>query len=236
METADQIIEELRPLGKPSIKKVLTEHGAREPFFGVPIGDLKPIVKRLKPQYQLALDLYATGISDAMYLAGLIVDDRQMTREDLHCWVDAAYWSMLSESTVPWVAAGSPFGGEKALEWIESEVESTACAGWRTLGDLAALRPDADLDLPHYQLLLARVQSTIQQSPNRVRYCMNSFVIHVGTYIAPLSQQAIQAAESIGEVKVSMGKTACRVAPAPQTIATAIEKGKLGKKLKTVKC
>lgn len=236
METVDQIIEELRPLGKASIKKVLTEHGAREPFFGVPIGDLKPIVKRLKHQYQLALDLYATGISDAMYLAGLIVDDRQMTRDDLQRWVEAAYWSMLSESTVPWVAAGSRFGWEKALEWIESEVETTTCAGWRTLGDLAALRPDAELDLPHYQQLLSRVQNEIHSAPNRVRYCMNSFVIHVGVHITPLSQQAIQTAETIGEVKVAMGKTACRVPYAPQTIATAKEKDKLGKKLKTVKC
>ena len=29
------------------------------------------------------------------------------TRDDLQRWVDAAYWSLLSESTVPWVAAGS---------------------------------------------------------------------------------------------------------------------------------
>ena len=236
METADQILQELRPLGKPSIKKVLLQHGAREPFFGVPIGDLKPIVKRLKPQYQLALDLYATGISDAMYLAGLIVDDRQMTRDDLQRWVEAAYWTMLSESTVPWVAAGSPFGWEKAIDWIESEVETIACAGWRTLGDLAALRPDAELDLPHYQQLLARVESQIATAPNRVRYCMNSFLIHVGVHIAPLSPEAIRIAHGIGEVKVTMGNTACQVPQAPQSIAKAIEKGKLGKKLKTVKC
>src|SRR5947209_7953223 len=48
------------------------KHGAREPFFGVKIEDLKKIQKRIKKDYQLALDLYATGISDAMYLAGLI--------------------------------------------------------------------------------------------------------------------------------------------------------------------
>ena len=31
--------------------------------------------KRIKMDYQLALDLYETGNYDAMYLAGLIADD-----------------------------------------------------------------------------------------------------------------------------------------------------------------
>jgi 3-methyladenine DNA glycosylase AlkD len=67
-----KILEELKPLGKDSIKKVLLNQGIREPFFGVKIGDLKPIEKRIKKDYRLALDLYDTGNYDAMYLAGLI--------------------------------------------------------------------------------------------------------------------------------------------------------------------
>ena len=44
---------------------------------------MKKIQKRVKMDYQLALDLYDTGIADAMYLAGLIADDAKMTRKDL---------------------------------------------------------------------------------------------------------------------------------------------------------
>ena len=96
-------------------------HGAREPFFGVKVEDLKKIQKRIKVDYQLALDLYDTGNSDAMYLAGLIADDAKMTKKDLQRWVDQAYWHMLSEYTVPWVATGSPHGHDLALKWIEAE-------------------------------------------------------------------------------------------------------------------
>ena len=35
--TAAEIVEELRPLGKDSYKKVMFNHGAREPYFGVSI-------------------------------------------------------------------------------------------------------------------------------------------------------------------------------------------------------
>jgi 3-methyladenine DNA glycosylase AlkD len=48
-------------------------------MFGVKVGDLKPIVKQIKGDQELAMQLYATGNSDAMYLAGLVADGRKMT-------------------------------------------------------------------------------------------------------------------------------------------------------------
>src|SRR5438874_7937663 len=99
---ATAIVEELKPLGKESYKRVLLNHGVKEPFFGVKIEDLKKIQQRIKKDYRLALDLYDTGIYDAMYLAGLIADDRQMTKKDLRQWLGKANCAMLSEYTVPW--------------------------------------------------------------------------------------------------------------------------------------
>src|SRR5947209_3775225 len=121
--TAAEIVEELRPLGKDSYKKVMFNHGAREPYFGVSIEELKKIQKRIKKNYQLALDLYDTGIGDAQYLAGLIADDAKMTRKDLQHWIDGASFPMISEYTVPWVAAEGPHGREMARKWIESKKE-----------------------------------------------------------------------------------------------------------------
>src|SRR5215213_5417445 len=84
--TADEVVAELRSLGTPSIKNVLRKHGIDEPLFGVRIGDMKPLRKRIKTDHQLALDLYDTNIYDAMYLAGLIADDARMTLADLNRW------------------------------------------------------------------------------------------------------------------------------------------------------
>ena len=129
----------------------------REPFFGVKVEHLKKIQKRIKTNYQLALDLYDTGNSDAMYLAGLIADDASMTKKDLERWVKGAYWYMLSEYTVPWVAAGSPHGHDLALKWIEARDEKVAAAGWATLGCLVGIKEDAELDLAELKKLLQRV-------------------------------------------------------------------------------
>src|SRR5688572_15418567 len=99
--TAKQILEELKPLGSESYKKMLFKNYAvKEPCFGVKIGDLKKFEKRMKRDYQLALDLYDTGNYDAMYLAGLIADDARMTKKDLQRWVEKAYAGALPGSTV----------------------------------------------------------------------------------------------------------------------------------------
>jgi hypothetical protein len=66
MMTAHEIVEEIKPLGSEGYKKTLLNHGAKEPCLGVKIGDLKKIQKRVKKDFRLALDLYDTGIYDAM--------------------------------------------------------------------------------------------------------------------------------------------------------------------------
>jgi hypothetical protein len=55
--------------------------------------------------------------------------------------------------------------------------EHIAAAGWATLRDIVALRPDAALDLPALKALLARVVKTIAAVDDRVRMMMNSFII-----------------------------------------------------------
>jgi 3-methyladenine DNA glycosylase AlkD len=234
--TAEEIIEELRTLGAESIKKVLRNHGVQEPFFGVKIGDMKKIQKRIKKDYQLALDLYDTGNYDAMYLAGLVADDAKMTKKDLNHWVKMAKGGALASATVPWVAAGSHHGYEIALEWIESEKENVAGAGWATLSCLVALKDDDDLDTAGLKRLLRRVQETIHHQPDSVRSAMNGFLIALGTYVQGLSDLAVQAAAKVGKVSVDMGDTACKVPDALEYIHKARERGAIGKKRKTVKC
>ena len=234
--TAKEILEELKPLGTDGYKKVLLSHGVKEPFFGVKIEDLKRIQKRIKRDYQLALDLYDTGVYDAMYLAGLIADDPRMTKKDLTHWLENANCKSLCEYTVPWVAAESNYGRELALKWIESKKESMAVAGWATLSSLVAIKDDAEIDLPELKRLLERVARTIHKQPNRVRYVMNGFVIAVGAHVKPLTDLAVKTAATIGEVWVDMDGTACKIPNATEYIEKVRKRGSIGKKRKSAKC
>jgi len=235
--TAKEILEEMKPLGRESYKRMLiTNYAVKEPCFGVPIGELKKFQKRIKMDYQLALDLYDTGNYDAMYLAGLIADDARMTRKDLQRWVERAYAGSLPGATVPWVAAGSPHGRELALEWIESSKPLVATAGWATLSSLVSIKDDAELDLAELKRLLSRVQKNIHKAPDVVRSGMNSFIISLGSYVKPLTELAIQTGEAIGPLTADLGNNNCQVFSAPDYIRKVQKRGTIGKKRKTVKC
>jgi len=226
----------LEECGDAQTKKVLTKHGAKEPFFGVKVAELKKILKKTKKNHELSLELYATGNTDAMYLAGLMADETKITKPQLEDWVKAAYWSYLSEYTVPWVAAETPYGLELGLKWIESKEENIASAGWATLSSYASVRPDDQIDVKLYSKLLDRVAKDIHNAENRVKYTMNGFVIAIGTYIKSLTSKSQKAAAEIGKVDVFMNGTACKVPLAKDYLQKIIDKGKIGKKRKSARC
>lgn len=235
MTTAD-IMQELKELGSDQTKKTFVRHGAPEPLYGVKVGDLKKLQKHIGKNYDLALELYNTGNSDAMYLAGLIADEDRMAKKDLENWVEKASWYMISEYTVAWVAAESKFGYELALTWINSPKENIASSGWATLASLVSITTDVDLDIDTLGVLLDRVAETIHQAPNRVRYTMNSFVIATGSGVPALTGKAKAVAEKIGLVQVEMGGTTCKVPSAVEYIFKVEDKGLIGKKRKDARC
>lgn len=234
--TCPQILDELQKMSDPTIKRIFLNHGAKEPLFGVRVGDLKKIQKKIKKNYELSLELYNTGNGDARYLAGLIADETKMTRQDLQQWIEAANWYALCDYTVPWVAAETAHGYALALEWIDADSEPKQCAGWNTLASIVTIKQDRDLDIPFLRSLLQRVVREIPTAPNRTRYAMNSFVIAVGCSVKELTAEAMERGKKMGKITVDMGGTACKVPYAPDYIQKAIDKGTVGKKKKTARC
>lgn len=232
----DDVMKALAAKASPATKKTLLRHGAVEPFFGVRIGDLKPLQKQLKGQQELALELYATKNSDAMYLAGLIADGAQMTRAELDRWAKGATWHMIAGCTVPWVAAEHPQAVAVAQKWIDSPKELIATAGWATLASVVATVPDEKLPVKELEALLGRCAKSIKAAPDRVRYVMNSFVICCGTYVAPLGEKAIRTARSMGKVEVDMGDTACQVPDAESYILKSRRGAPVAPKRKSTRC
>jgi 3-methyladenine DNA glycosylase AlkD len=235
-ESVTSIMSELAALGSEQTKKVLLRHGVTEPFFGVKVGDMKPIVKRVKKNHELSLALFATGNSDAMYLAGLIADEKKIVRNDLESWLKEATSSAVVNSMIPWLAAESPFGWELGLMWIDGKDTKTQIAGWATLSSWTSIHQDHDLDIEKLKSLFERVERQIREAPDGVRYAMNMFLISVGCFVAPLSRQAIAAGKRIGPIEVDMGETACKVPDVAQYIAKVEKMGRLGKKKKHARC
>jgi hypothetical protein len=234
--TLDQVMAELAAKGSESTKKLFVKHGAKEPFFGVKVADLKIAQKKIKGDQALALKLYATGNGDAQYLAGLVADGAKMTPAQLDSWAKTACWCMISGTIVPWVASEHPDGFALALKWIDSPEEGIAVAGWKTLSALAAIVPDDKLPVKPFSALLDRVAKTLPTAPDDVRSAMNGFVIASGTYLAALGEKAVATARKLGKVEVDMGDTACQVPNAESYILKYRRGAPVAPKRKTVRC
>lgn len=232
-----EILKEIKKAGSESIKKIHLKHGAKEPFYGVKVEDLKKIQKKIKDdQQKIALELFASGIGDAQYLAGLMADGAKMSKKELQAWAESAEWQMISEYSVAWVASENKDAFDIALKWIDSAKPHVAAAGWNTISSVMATRQDSELDIPVLKKLISRVEKEINNAPNRVRYCMNGFVIAAGSFVKELTPLATATGKKIGNVEVDMGGTSCKVPFAPDYIKKVIDKGYHGKKKKTVKC
>ncbi|MEZ6115816.1 MAG: DNA alkylation repair protein [Pirellulaceae bacterium] len=232
-----EVMSELESFGSAQTVKIYRNHGAQGDMFGVKVGDLKKILKKIKGNQALAMELWDTGNSDAMYLAALVADGAKMTKQQLDRWAKSAWWYMLSEYSVPFVAAEHPDACQLARKWMAAKKESVCSSGWATYASVVSIRPDDALDLDEIKGLLEQVRTTIKdERRNRIPGSMNNFVISVGGYVKPLLKDAKRVAKAIGKVEVDMGNTSCKVPVATDYIAKLESMGRIGKKRKTAKC
>ncbi len=234
--TVKEVMKTLESMGSEQTRNIYKKHGAECDLFGVKVGDLKTIVKKVKKDYQLSKDLFETGNGDAMYLAGLIADETKMTKADLKKWAKQSKWYYTSEFAVPWVTAETKHAESLADEWIKSKKENIASSGWATWACIATLKDDADLDIKKLKGLMDHVAKNIHEQPNRVRYAMNGFVLTVGGTVGALTNHAMKIGKKMGKVSVNMGETACKVPFIPDYLEKMKDKNRIGKKKKTCRC
>lgn len=235
--TLNETLKQLQGLGLESIKKVLLKHGIPEPLYGVKVEELKKINKKIKTGgHELSLQLYDTGIYDAMYLAGLVAEPEKLSKKELEGWAKKATSNAIREYTVAWCAAESKHGMELAMKWIESKDDAIASTGWSTLSNILSITPDEELDIAQLKKLIAYIEQNIHSSGNRTRHVMNGFLIAAGSYVKELNAAAKAAAKKIGVVMVDMGDTACKVPDAIAYIEKVEGKGYVGRKKKSARC
>ena len=207
MATLNEIMTELESLGTEQTRKTLRRHGVGENQFGVLFSALGKLKKRIKTDHDLALELWETGNYDARLLATMIADPKKANSTMLDRWAnDLANYS-LADALSTYVET-TPIAREKAEQWIKSDNEWIATAGWNVLGALTVTEPA--LPDAYFEPYLAQIERDLHGSKNRVRYAMNNVVIAIGVRSDALEPEAIATAERIGTVVVDHGLTNCK--------------------------
>ncbi|MED3757558.1 DNA alkylation repair protein [Peribacillus frigoritolerans] len=232
----EMVMQELEALGKERTKKMYISNGAHEPLFGVATGAMKPIVRKIKINQDLAEELYSTGNYDAMYFAGIIADPKAMTESDYDRWMDAAYFYMLSDYVVAVTLSESDIAQEVSDKWIASGEELRMSAGWSCYCWLLGNRKDVEFSESKISDMLDLVKNTIHESPVRTKSAMNNFLSTVGISYLPLHEKAVETAKAIGIVEVKRDKKKTSFLNAYESIQKEVGRGRLGFKRKHVRC
>jgi len=232
----EMVMQELEALGKERTKKMYISNGAHEPLFGVATGAMKPIVRKIKINQDLAEELYSTGNYDAMYFAGIIADPKAMTESDYDRWMDAAYFYMLSDYVVAVTLSESDIAQEVSDKWIASGEELRMSAGWSCYCWLLGNRKDVEFSESKISDMLDLVKNTIHESPERTKSAMNNFLSTVGISYLPLHEKAVETAKAIGIIEVKREKKKSSFLNAYESIQKEVGRGRLGFKRKHVRC
>jgi len=230
----EKVMAHLESHGSDAVKRVYMSHGAREPLFGVKLGDFKGLRKLIGRDHALAAQLWATGNSDAMYLAGLIEDPALVTKEQLDAWVQDAYWDMLSERCVAVLAAKSPHGFDLARTWIRHDAEMVVCAGYATIATLYSITPDDQIDLAEGDALLDEIAKTIHDQSPHIQNAMNNLLITAGIRVAPLFERAMAVARTIGAIEPVVAANNCNIQTAAEYLEEYAAQKKIGTKIKNL--
>ncbi len=114
--------------------------------LGISVATLRELGRPHRRDHKLALELWASGILEAMVLATVIDDPQQVTRGQMERWVrDCDNWG-LTDALCFGLFDRTPFAEEKAHAWSKRKAEFVKRCGFALMAGMAVHRkelPDA---------------------------------------------------------------------------------------------
>jgi 3-methyladenine DNA glycosylase AlkD len=128
---ADDVVSELRRLGRPVDLEELARYGIRgREILGVRTPDMMVLSKRLGKDHKLALELWSTGIYEARHLAVLVEDPTEVTEAQMERWAKGFDSWAICDGACLHLFDKTKFAYDKVLEWSSRDEEFVKRAGF----------------------------------------------------------------------------------------------------------
>jgi 3-methyladenine DNA glycosylase AlkD len=201
-----QVMAELEGLGDAKIRAHYRKAGAGENLFGVKLGDIRKLAKKLKGHEALAHGLWDTGNVDARFVAILLFQPKDLSIEDMERLVHSIEFDRVADWFNAYLLKKHPDNETLRLRWMESEHPMAARSGWDATYIRVGKKP-GELDT---QALLDRIEAEMGVAAPAVQWTMNFTLAAIGIHCPKLRKRALAIGESIGlyrEYPVSKGCT-----------------------------
>jgi 3-methyladenine DNA glycosylase AlkD len=204
--TVKEALAALKALGNEKMREHNTKFGAGKNQFGVKMGDIRALAKKIKIDHSLALELWDTENIDARFLALLILKPKELSKDDLNRMVRSEKFPHVADWLYSYVIKEHADNETLRKEWMSTKDVMAARAGWSlTSGKIA--RDSKDLDL---NALLDRIEKEMPGAAPEVQWTMNSALGQIGINFPEHRKRALAIGEKLGiyrDYPVSKGCT-----------------------------
>lgn len=204
--TVKEIIAQLESLGDAARRAHNKKAGAPDDQFGVKLGDIRALAKKLKTNHELALKLWDTGNVEAQLLATLIIKPKSLSAHELDRLTRSVTYAQVADWLNAYVVAQHPEKEALREKWMKAKDRWAARAGWNLTASRVNKNAD-DLDLP---ALLDRIETEMPKAKPEVQWTMNNTLAAIGIHHARHRKRAIAIGEKVGlyrDWRVSKGCT-----------------------------
>lgn len=201
-----EILFQLKSLGNEKVRAHNLKFGAGENQYGVKMGDIRALAKKIKVNHQLALELWNTGNVEARFLAILIMKPQELTIEEVDRLVRSEKFPHITDWFSAYVVKVHPENETLREMWMKSDDPMAARAGWSITADRVAKKASG-LDLT---ALLDRIEAEMPTAAPETQWTMNMTLAQIGIHNPQLRSRALAIGEKMGiyrDYPVSKGCT-----------------------------
>ena len=192
--TVNEILARLKSLGDDARRAHNTKAGAPDNQFGVKLGDIRAMAKKIKTDHKLALELWDTGNVEAQLVATLIIVPKSLSADELDKLTRSTTCAQVADWLNAYVVAQHPEKEALCEKWMKAKDRWAARAGW----NLTANRVNKATDGLDLVLLLDRIEKEMPKAMPEVQWTMNNTLGAIGIHHPRLRKRAIAIGEKIG--------------------------------------
>ena len=195
--TVPEILTQLESLGDDARRKHNVKAGAPDNQYGVKLGDIRTIAKKIKTDHDLALELWETGNVEAQLLATLIIQPKSLSADELDTLTRSTTCAQVADWLNSYVVAQHPEKDSLREKWMKPKEKDrwAARAGWNLTASRVNKKNDVDLDLP---ALLDRIEKEMPKAAPEVQWTMNNTLAAIGIHHPKHRKRVIAIGETIG--------------------------------------
>ena len=196
MTTTKEILHKLQSKARPDQVEGMARFGmTSHRRLGVSVPNMRKIAKESGKDHNLALELWKTGIPEAMITASMIDEPDKLTEAQMEDWVkDINSWDVCDQVCMN-LFDKNPLAWKKILDWSGREEEFVKRAAFALIACLAV--HDKKAEDEQFIKLFPVIKREATDERNFVKKAVNWALRNIGKRNLNLNKEAIKAAKQI---------------------------------------